>query len=70
MGFDDVFLGSAAVMAEHGICEAPHAQTRLKEVMVGRGNVDYVRDRRVFVLPTVFLAAASLRLASRHPWAG
>jgi DeoR/GlpR family transcriptional regulator of sugar metabolism len=36
--FDRVFLGADAVTAEHGICEADHAQTRLKELMARRGN--------------------------------
>jgi DeoR/GlpR family transcriptional regulator of sugar metabolism len=40
--FDRVFLGADAVTAEDGICEADHAQTRLKELMARRGNLVYV----------------------------
>ncbi|MDP9998280.1 hypothetical protein [Pseudarthrobacter sulfonivorans] len=36
MSFDHVFLGADAVTAEDGICEADHAQTRLKELMAAR----------------------------------
>ena len=42
MSFDRVFLGADAVTAEDGICEADHAQTRLKELMARRGNTVYV----------------------------
>ena len=42
MSFDRVFLGADAVTAEDGICEADHAQTRLKELMARRGNAVYV----------------------------
>lgn len=42
MSFDRVFLGAAAVTAENGICEADHAQARLKELMARRGNAVYV----------------------------
>ena len=38
MSFDRVFLGADAVTAEVLICEADHAQTRLKELMARRGN--------------------------------
>lgn len=38
MSFDRVFLGADAVTAEDGICEADHAQTRLKERMARRGR--------------------------------
>jgi len=42
MTFDRVFLGADAVTAEDGICEADHAQTRLKELMARRGTHTYV----------------------------
>ena len=42
MSFDRVFLGADAVTADDGLCEADHAQTRLKELMARRGNVVYV----------------------------
>jgi DeoR/GlpR family transcriptional regulator of sugar metabolism len=42
MGFDRVFLDADAVTAEDGICEADHAQDRLKELMGRRGNAVYV----------------------------
>ncbi|MGF9648738.1 DeoR/GlpR family DNA-binding transcription regulator [Pseudarthrobacter oxydans] len=58
MSFDRVFLGADAVTAEDGICEADHAQTRLKELMARRG-------REVYVL------ADSSKLGQRpfHAWA-
>jgi DeoR/GlpR family transcriptional regulator of sugar metabolism len=42
MTFDRVFLGADAVTAEDGLCEADHAQTRLKELMARRGAAVYV----------------------------
>lgn len=42
MSFDRVFLSADALTAEDGICEADHAQTRLKELMARRGNNVYV----------------------------
>ena len=36
MSFDRVFLGADAVTADDGLCEADHAQTRLKELMARR----------------------------------
>jgi hypothetical protein len=33
MSFDRVFMGADAVTAADGMCEADHAQTRLKELM-------------------------------------
>jgi DeoR/GlpR family transcriptional regulator of sugar metabolism len=42
MSFDRVFLGADGVTAEDGICEADHAQTRLKELMARRGRGMYV----------------------------
>lgn len=41
MSFDRVFLGADAVTAKDGICEAGHAQTRLKELMARRVNNVY-----------------------------
>lgn len=57
MGFDRVFLGADAVTAEDGLCEADHAQTRLKELMARRGQL-------------VFGVADSTKLGKRpfHPW--
>ena len=42
MSFDRVFLGADAVTAEDGICEADHAQTRLKELMAPARECRYV----------------------------
>ncbi|WP_314194404.1 DeoR/GlpR family DNA-binding transcription regulator [uncultured Arthrobacter sp.] len=42
MSFDRVFLGADAVTADDGLCEADHAQTRLKELMARRGDAVYV----------------------------
>lgn len=42
MSFDRVFLGAHAVTAEDGICEADHAQTRLKDLMARHGRSVYV----------------------------
>ncbi len=46
MSFDRAFLGADAVTAEDGICEADHAQTRLKELMAERGLSVYVLRTR------------------------
>jgi DeoR/GlpR family transcriptional regulator of sugar metabolism len=58
MSFDRVFLGADAVTAEDGICEADHAQTRLKELMARRG-------RSVYVLAD----SSKLGLRPFHAWA-
>lgn len=42
MSFDRVFLGADATTAEDGICEADHAQTRLKKLMARWGREVYV----------------------------
>lgn len=58
MTFDRVFLSADAVTADDGLCEADHAQTRIKELMARRGD-------RVYVL------ADSTKLGKRpfHSWA-
>ena len=58
VSFDRVFLGADAVTAEDGICEADHAQTRLKELMARRG-------REVYVLAD----SSKLGLRPFHAWA-
>jgi DeoR/GlpR family transcriptional regulator of sugar metabolism len=57
MSFDRVFLSADAVTAEDGLCEADHAQTRLKELMARRGD-------------TVYVLADSTKLGMRpfHAW--
>ena len=40
--FDRAFLGADGVTADGGLCEAEHAQTRLKELMARRASVVYV----------------------------
>ncbi|MFF1883437.1 DeoR/GlpR family DNA-binding transcription regulator [Pseudarthrobacter sp. NPDC058196] len=57
MSFDRVFLGADAVTADDGICEADHAQTRLKELMA--------RRRSVYVLAD----SSKLGLRPFHAWA-
>ena len=64
MTFDRVFLGADAVTAEHGICEADHLQTRLKEIMAGRSTHVYVLAHAAKIGPRPFHAWASLPL----PW--
>jgi DeoR/GlpR family transcriptional regulator of sugar metabolism len=58
MSFDRVFLGADAVTADDGLCEADHAQTRLKELMARRGD-------------NVYVLADSTKLGKRpfHAWA-
>lgn len=42
MSFDRVFLGAGAVTAEDGICEAYHAQTRVRGLMASRRHLGYL----------------------------
>jgi len=42
MSFDRAFIGADAVTADSGICEADHAQTRLKELAARRSEHVYV----------------------------
>lgn len=57
MSFDRMFLGADAITVD-GICEADHAQTRLKELMARRGR-------------EVYMLAVSSKLGRRpfHAWA-
>ena len=64
MTFDRVFLGADAVTAEHGICEADHMQTRLKEIMAARSTHVYVLAHSAKVGARPFHAWADLPL----PW--
>ncbi|MEF3120150.1 DeoR/GlpR family DNA-binding transcription regulator [Kocuria flava] len=64
MTFDRVFLGADAVTAEHGICEADHLQTRLKELMAARSTHVYVLAHGEKVGARPFHAWAQLPL----PW--
>ncbi len=58
MSFDRAFLGADAVSAEDGLCEADHAQTRLKELAARRSDEVYVLAH-----------AAKLGLRPFHAWA-
>lgn len=58
MSFDRAFLGADAVSAEDGLCEADHAQTRLKELAARRSNEVYVLAH-----------SAKLGLRPFHAWA-
>lgn len=64
MSCDRVFLGADAVTAEDGICEADHAQTRVKELMARRGREVYVLADSSKLGLRPFLAWARLAL----PW--
>ncbi|MFD4768457.1 DeoR/GlpR family DNA-binding transcription regulator [Streptomyces niveus] len=57
MTFDRAFLGTDGVTAEHGLCEADHRQTRLKQLVARR-------SQRVYVLAH----AAKLGRRPFHAW--
>lgn len=64
MSFDRVFFGADGVTADGGLCEADHAQTRLKELAARRSDHTYVLAHSAKLGQRPFHAWARLRL----PW--